>query len=277
MFYRGFTQDELQREYAPSSTIGGDNSAYLAAYAALSDAARAQLCPRENLSYGTAATQVLDYFDGPTPAAPLHVFIHGGYWQALSHRDGASMAPGIVGRGSAFATLNYTLAPEARLAEMVAECRDALLWLVRNAADLGFDPHRVTISGHSAGAHLAAMVLTQEAATLKAAGMTVTDAILISGILDLEPLVHTMVNAPLQLTEAEIATLSPMTQLPTFGGHTRVTVGSLETGEFIRQSRSYAERLRRAGHAVSFDLQHGLQHFDIILHDATFVPGSTAS
>ncbi|SHE95791.1 hypothetical protein SAMN05444279_112108 [Ruegeria intermedia] len=62
MLYRGFSQEQLEREYAPSSMIGGDIAPYLAAYSALSAQARAQLTVQENLDYGDAPAQVLDFF-----------------------------------------------------------------------------------------------------------------------------------------------------------------------------------------------------------------------
>ncbi len=270
MNYRGFSQAELEAEYSPSTMIGGDPTPYLNAYAALGAQARARFEVRERLEYGPHPEHVLDFFPAQRPDAPLHVFIHGGYWQALSHRDGAGMAPALIGAGQAFATLNYRLAPGARLAEMVAECRDALIWLARNAERLGFDPSRVTLSGHSAGAHLAAMVLSDNPAVLADAGLVVTDAILISGIYDLEPISRMSVNAPLQLTEAEIETLSPLNALPPPSTRFRITVAGRDTPEFIRQSRSYAEHLRKAGISVAFDLQPGRHHFDIVMYGDSF-------
>ena len=271
MLYRGFTQEELEREYSPSSMIGGDLSPYLASYAALSAQARADLVVQENLTYGDGPNQVLDFFPAPSVPAPLHVFIHGGYWQALSQRESAMMAPVLHESGQAFATLNYTLAPFARLREMVDECRDALLWLAVRADSLGFDPEQITLSGHSAGAHLAAMVMATASNELAQAGLRVRNVILISGIYDLEPISLTSVNDPLQLTTVEVHDLSPVLHLPAPGPRYRVTVAERDTPEFIRQSRDYAELLRKAGHSVSFDLQPGKHHFDIVMPSGTFL------
>ncbi len=275
MLYRGFSQAELEREYSPSSMIGGDLSPYLASYCALSAQARANLPVRENLAYGTTPKQVLDFFPAPAANAPLHVFIHGGYWQALSQRESAMMAPVLHENGQAFATLNYTLAPFARLGEMVAECRDALLWLASQAQDLGYDPAQVTLSGHSAGAQLAAMVMATASNDLAQAGLRVRNVILISGIYDLEPISLTPVNDPLQLSKVEVHDLSPSLNLPLPGPRYRITVAERDTPEFIRQSRDYAERLRKAGHSVSFDLQQGKHHFDIILPSESFLSHRT--
>ena len=266
MLYRGFSQDELEREYSPSSMIGGDLTPYLDSYSALSARNRAQMEVRENLGYGASPSQVLDFFPAKGTGAPLHVFIHGGYWQALSQRESAMMAPAMIEAEHSFATLNYTLAPDARLGQMIDECRNALLWLAEEAGALGFDPSRITLSGHSAGAHLAAMVMATSADALARAGLRIRDVILISGVYDLEPISLTTVNDPLQLTPVEVNDLSPIRNLPRPGPRYHVTVAEHDTPEFIRQSRDYAELLRKGGHSVSFDLQIGMHHFDIILH-----------
>ncbi len=271
MLYRGFSRSELEQEYSPSSMVGGDLTPYLNSYAALSAQHRAQMTVQENLAYGGSPTQVLDFFPAKGAGAPLHVFIHGGYWQALSQRESAMMAPALIEAEQSFATLNYTLAPDARIGDMVEECSNALLWLASQAETLGFDPSRITLSGHSAGAHLASMVMARSANDLARAGLRVRDVILISGVYDLEPISLTPVNDPLQLTPVEVNDLSPIRHLPRPGPRYNVTVAERDTPEFIRQSRDYAELLRKAGHAVSFDLKKGMQHFDIIMHSGTFL------
>ncbi|MCX8952050.1 alpha/beta hydrolase [Ruegeria sp. NA] len=252
--------------------IGGDLSPYLASYKVLSAQARADYPVRENLAYGDSPVQVLDFFPARDDKAPLHVFIHGGYWQALSQNEASLMAPGLVEHGQACATVNYTLAPDARVGDMIDECRDALLWLAAKAGKLGFDPSRITLSGHSAGAHLAAMVMATSSDALAKAGLRVRDVILISGIYDLEPISLMSVNDPLQLTPVEVNDLSPIRNLPRPGPRYHVSVAERDTGEFIRQSRDYAERLRKAGHSVSFMLAQGMHHFDIIMHSDAFLP-----
>lgn len=274
MLYRGFSQEELDQEYSPRSMIGGDLTPYLDSYVALSAQNRAHMQVKENLAYGDSPTQVLDFFPAKGAGAPLHIFIHGGYWQALSQRESAMMAPALVEAEQSFATLNYTLAPDASIGDMIAECRDALLWLATNAFNLGFDPSRVTLSGHSAGSQLASMVMATSADALARAGLRIRDVILISGVYDLEPIRLTPVNDPLQLTPVEVHDLSPILHLPAPGPRYHVTVAERDTPEFIRQSRDYAESLRKGGHSVSFDLKKGMQHFDIIMHPGTFLAAS---
>lgn len=271
MKYRGFTSEELEKEYSPSSMVGGDITPYLTAYKTLSAEQRDLLTVRENLKFGPGETHLLDFFPVEDANAPLHVFIHGGYWQALSHRDSASMAGFLTQSGSAFATLNYTLAPDARLGQMAKECCDALVWLAQQRSALGFDATRITLSGHSAGAHLASIVASRFEETLENAGIEIETLILISGVYDLEPIAETPVNDPIQLTAAEIEQLSPLGYVPTVAKKVRVVVAEHDTAEFIRQSREYAEKLRKNGVNVSFELKNGMHHFDIILHASTFL------
>lgn len=146
--------------------LSGDISDYIAIYAERSAAARRNFPCREDLRYGPEPAQVLDFFPAASPDAPLFVFIHGGYWQELSHKESAPMAPQLLEAGFAFATLNYTLAPKATLAVMIGEIARALRFLREGASDLGFDPRRITLSGHSAGAHLAAMHIMREVPAL---------------------------------------------------------------------------------------------------------------
>lgn len=118
------------------------------------------------------------------------------------------------------------------------------------------------------------MVMARSGDELVQSGMIVRDVILISGVFDLEPLSLTPVNDPIQLSTEEILSLSPVLHLPAVSPRYVVTVAERDTDEFVRQSREYAELLRKAGRSVSFELQKGMHHFDIILHAGTFLPRS---
>jgi arylformamidase len=166
-----------------------------------------------------------------------------------------------MARGWSFAAVEYTLAPAADLLTMVGECREAL-------AELAGGAHgAVTLAGHSAGAQLAAMVSLVEASPLP-----VARAVLVSGVYDLRPLVHTTVNGPLGMDSAAAAAVSPML-LPV---HSRppVTVawGDRDTGAFRAQGENYASRLRAAGVEVVTLECAGRHHFDIV--DDLVDPGS---
>ena len=268
-------QAQLQREYSPSSCIGGNYRPFIQAYRSRSTLARAR-CEALGANwsqrrYGPGAAQTLELcLPAATASATskpgLLVFIHGGYWQELSAQDSLFAASACIERGQAFAALDYTLAPQATVQRIVAECRQATAWLFAHAPELGLDASRVVVAGSSAGAHLAAMVAQRpwlEAATAHAG--RICAAILVSGVYELEPLIGTDINQALGLDPAAARQVSPALQDLAGFPPSIVCWGEIETHEFKRQSRDFGAALRSAGSACeSFELP-GRNHFDAIL------------
>ncbi len=264
--WRDLSLAEREREYSPSSAIGGDYQPFVQAYADRSAQARQELTGHLSLRYGSLAAQSLDFFapaagEQAAAAPPLLVFIHGGYWQELSKDESLFAAPDCVGLRFAFAAIDYTLAPLAGIAEMAAECRAALAWLQAQAPVLGFDAHRIVVAGSSAGAHLAAM------AAMPLAGRTpvVAAAVLVSGLYELEPLVGTSINVALGLDAAAARALSPVLGNVRNFPPSIVCWGEIETAEFKRQSRAFAAKLHGAGKSVETFEVPARNHFDVIL------------
>lgn len=122
--------------------------------------------PKQTIAYGRDAMQNLDFYPargakGPTP---LVVFVHGGAW-SKGNKDngtGAWKAPHYTGLGYAFATINYRLVPNATVENEAQDVASALAKLVADADRLGIDRSRIVLMGHSAGAHLVALVGTDE-------------------------------------------------------------------------------------------------------------------
>ena len=115
----------------------------------------------EELSYGTEPLQKLDYWKPTTPGSPVVIFVHGGGWK----RGDKRMATGekvahFLQQGYAFASLNYRLVPASTVEQQAQDVANAVAYLIRNAEKLGFDGKRVALIGHSAGAHLVALVGT---------------------------------------------------------------------------------------------------------------------
>jgi arylformamidase len=259
--------EEREREYSPSSCIGGNYQPFIAAYKNDSSAARSYAESRGGVwskhSYGDKPSQCLD-FCLPTIAnkgskkPSLLIFIHGGYWQELSAADSLFPASGCVDNGMAFAAIDYTLAPAASMAEIVAECRAALSWLVSHAESLGFDASRIVLAGSSAGAHLAASVALTHADSLHA-------VVLVSGVYDLQPLVGTSINDAVGLTDKTAYEHSPLFSLKTGFPRALVCWGEIETHAFKQQSETFANALRNIGTSCTTFEVSARNHFDVIL------------
>jgi arylformamidase len=193
-----------------------------------------------DLPFGETPAERLDYFPTRQDAAPLLVFIHGGYWRSLDKSDFSWLAPPFVQHGVALALLNYGLAPNTPIEDMVRQQLRALAWLYRNGDRLGFDPERIVVVGHSAGAHLTAMMMAalwpvyadDLPRSLVKAGLA------ISGIYDLAPLVQTtFVNVDLRLDARRARELSPAHMPPATSAPLITAVGALESSEFHRQTQ----------------------------------------
>ena len=113
------------------------------------------------LAYGGHDRQRLDYWRPREAGAPLVVFVHGGGWKHGDKRHTAeTKAAHFLGQGYAFASVNYRLVPKVTVEEQAQDVASALAHLVKRAKRLGLDPQNVVLMGHSAGAHLAALVGT---------------------------------------------------------------------------------------------------------------------
>ncbi len=194
-----------------------------------------------DLPYGAGAGETLDVFPAPAAAqpAPVLVFIHGGYWRSLDKADHSFIAPAFTADGAMVVVPNYALCPAVGIEHIVMQMAKAVAWVWQHAAEHGGDPSRIALVGHSAGGHLASMLLScrwkQVDESLPA--QPVAGALSISGLYDLEPLRHTpSLQADLNLTPASVARLSPAFFPRPKGSKLYATVGLAESDEFLRQN-----------------------------------------
>ena len=253
--WEGFTLTELARAYSPRATVG-NMAAIFDAWRADGTAFRTRHLTAE-LAYGPLQAETLDLYLPPDARGPrpLWIFIHGGYWQAIDKAHNAQFAAGMLEAGYAVAMLNYSLAPAASLAAIVDQIRRCVSFLAAEAAALGCDPHDIHIAGHSAGGHLAAMIVCGPE------GGAIRSCLALSGLFDLAPLACLPMGRLVRFDQAEaIARLSPrhLQRLP----HVRigVAVGGNESSEFHRQSIDFAAAW---GHAPC-RIVAGKNHFDLL-------------
>lgn len=214
--------------------------------------------------YGTHARERIDLYPTDDDFAPLAIFIHGGYWKSRSKDQFAYLAPSFTGRGVNFAAVGYPLAPEVRIADIVASCRKAIHWLLNYPSGLRFDPTRVHVIGHSAGAHLAAMMLATHWPDHALPAQTIKSATCISGLYDLAPLRLVRELKVLGITEAEVQRLSPARLVPPTHARVIATVGGEETDEFRRHTAELAAAWRRRGLTVTAPATPGHHHFNVL-------------
>jgi arylformamidase len=254
---------KLEQEYSPSSCVD-DIMVYINDYTNHSKEAQNNLSYQSNLAYSDTMGEVLDYFPAQTDG-PLVVYIHGGYWQKLGKDDSCLMAPGLLEQGTNLAVIDYTLAPDASINQMIAQCCRAVAWLISQAQKLGFDANKVIIAGSSAGGHLCASVLQAAQQSLHGLSpQSVSGAVLLSGVYDLRPLVDTYINEPLNLTIQNATDLSPGLYSNQGFPPCILAYGSNETQEFKRQSEEYHQQLLSDGvNSQCFEVD-GRNHFDIV-------------
>jgi acetyl esterase/lipase len=208
-----------------------------------------------DLRYGESPRERLDFFPAERPAAPIFIFIHGGYWQSNDKEASSFLVDGPLARGFSVALVEYTLAPEASIERIVAETRQAVEWLAASAERLGGRADAIVVSGHSAGGHLAATLLDHPA---------VRAALPISGLFDLEPIRLNYLNEKLRLTEASAARHSPLLHLPSACAPAIIAVGAAELPELVRQSADYAAALRAKKLPIDYLPLAEHDHFSVL-------------
>jgi arylformamidase len=251
---RGMDRATLDAAYNNSAAVA-DSAEWTADWRRRSPAVRAMHGARLDVAYGAKERQRLDYFPAGRLAGPLFAFIHGGYWQRNDKDMFAFVAEGPLAHGINVAMLGYTLAPVARLADIVAEIRQALIFLRDSAGAFAFDSDAIHVGGWSAGGHLTAMACREP---------TVRSGLAVSGIFELEPIALTYLNEQLHLDRNEIETLSPARVLGDGMAPLHVTAGAGETAELRRQSRSFRETAEAKGLPVTYAELAGHHHFSII-------------
>ncbi|MBK6788682.1 MAG: alpha/beta hydrolase [Rubrivivax sp.] len=220
-----------------------DHATVLASWAEASALARARSPAQLDVPYGSGAGETLDVFPATVPgsaAAPVLVFIHGGYWRSLDKAEHSFVAPSFNAAGAMVVVPNYALCPAVSIEHIVLQMAAAVAWTWRRAADFGGDPTRIALAGHSAGGHLATMLLSCRWKELADDPplQPLAGALSISGLYDLEPLRHApFLQADLRLTPSSVARLSPAFFPRPKGAKLFTTVGSEESDEFLRQNR----------------------------------------
>ena len=260
--YRDFdTQAQIDAQYNPSLALA-DATAPGRHYAEQSSLARAQLRCRLDVPYGPTRDETLDIFPADVPNAPVFVFLHGGYWRALSSKDFSCVALGLQPLGITTVVVNYALCPRVTLDEITRQVRAAVAWTLRNIAGYGGDPTRIALGGHSAGAHLTAMCLqTRWEEDYGLARDPLAAALLVSGIYDIAPLRYSYLQPMIQLDDGVIRRNSPLFSVRACATPVWVNWGDEETSEFARQASSFHAEWQSAGNQGDLSALPNADHY----------------
>ncbi len=232
-----------------------------------SELVRARLGAPKRFAYGTTPIEGLDVYTTQRPNAPVNVFVHGGAWQRYAAKDYAFPAELFVNAGAHFVVLDFINVDQAggSLLPMADQVRRAVAWVANNAQSFGGDPNRVYVSAHSSGAHLGAVALVTD--WLKDFGLprdVVKGALLCSGMYDLKPVRLSARSSYVRFTDEMEPALSPQRQVDRINCPLTLAHGTLDTPEFIRQTRDFAEALKAANKPVELLVADNYHHWEIL-------------
>jgi arylformamidase len=265
LLYRGYDKAELDRQYNNRQRFPHYTQSFKD-WQGWSAATRANFVVEPNIAYGAQAAERLDIFPAPRASAPIYVFLHGGYWQSLDKADYSFIAAGMVPNGVMTVVPNFALAPRDAMDEIVRQNRSVIAWLWHHAREFGGDPNRIYVGGHSAGGHLATMLL----ATLWpefGLGLPkdlVKGVCAIGGLFDMEPIRLSYLNETLGMTKQVSERNDPVLQRYPIAAPLMLVLGDNESEEYYRQVVAMACRWSKLGYPLEMRLEEGRDHFDVV-------------
>jgi len=225
-----------------------------------------------DVAYGAGQNETVDLFFpvGPRDGLPVHMFIHGGYWRMWTKREYSYIAKTVTDAGGIAVIVDYSLMPHVRMDVLIDQVTRAKDWVFDHIAEHGGDPSSVTVSGHSAGAHLASHLIHRDPARTAIKG-----ALLLGGLYDLRPLKTSFLQSEITLTEDEIERFTPLGHLHDPGCRVVLAVGEDETGPFHTQVEAFSNLLQEQGLPVSVEVLRGRNHMSSVRDLG--IPGTDAS
>ena len=260
--------DQAELDAAYDQTVWAANREQVVRrFAAQSEAARARLGAPRRFAYGPTPVEGLDLYATPRPSAPVNVLIHGGAWRAGLAKNYAFAAELFVRAGAHFVVPDFAAVQDVggSLMLMADQVRRAVAWVYRNARSFGGDPDRLYVSGHSSGAHLAAVVLTTDwVREFNLPADIVKGGLCSSGMYDLKAVRLSVRSGYVKFTDEMEQALSPQRHLDRLTAPVIVSHGTLESPEFQRQARDFAAALTAAGKPATFLVGEDYNHFEVI-------------
>ncbi|XP_065115305.1 kynurenine formamidase isoform X1 [Paramisgurnus dabryanus] len=267
--WKNMSRDELEYQYSPSRwshRMSADDviKAHVAALKSGTEKAQAVTQTLLDVPYGDGEEEKLDVYvpNISSPDVPLLIYFHGGYWQFLSKNESGFMAVPLVQKGVVVVAVDYSIAPKGNMDLMVSQVRRSVVSVLQQYSHIS----GLYLCGHSAGAHLAAMVLSTDWSQYDISPQ-IKGVFLVSGIYDLQPILSTYVNEPLKMTEEVALRNSPSQLVPQISVSSCdivIAVAQNDSPEFRKQSEEYYKLLLSGGFKVCFEDVPNTDHFNII-------------
>jgi len=249
--YKHYSQSALNRQYN-NRLQTPDFGIYLERYELLSREAERRWNFEKDIAYGNHPREKLDIFPGKDEQSPVVIFIHGGYWRSFDKSSFRFIASSFVPLGITVICINYPLAPEASMDQIVDSCEKAVEWISSNYLGKKY------LLGHSAGAHLAAMLLTKEI------GKKIDGFVGLSGLYNLIPIQKSDLNESLQMDDEGCRRNSPILYQPLVALNALILVGKDETDEFKSQTSEFNKYWEGT---TAMELEN-VNHFSIVDPDS---------
>jgi arylformamidase len=247
--------------YTNSAYIPGGDT-YRAKWAAEAGAFRNEMArhgrAQLDQTYGSHPRERFDVFLPEGASKGIFVFVHGGYWMAFDKSSWSHLAAGALAHGWTVALPSYTLCPEARISDIVAQVGRAVATIATRTSGA------IRLAGHSAGGHLVSRLNCADSPMPATVRERIAHTISISGLHDLRPFLKTTMNKTLRLDAAEAARESPALLMPLPGSRVTCWVGTAERPEFLRQNALLANIWTGLGARMAKHEAKGRHHFDVV-------------
>ena len=236
--YKQYDQESLDTQYNNRLHVP-EYADYLNRWKLLSGQTQQKLPVIKDIPYGKLQREKLDIYPSLQHQSKTLIFIHGGYWQMLDKSMFHFIANGFHSYGVTTVLLTYPLAPEVSIDQIVLSCRKAIKWLYRNFSAFNGDPHQMYVAGHSAGGHLAAMLMATDWELFDPglSANVLKGICAVSGLFNLVPIHLSYINKVLKMDMETAKCNSPVRLEPSNACPLIVAVGEAETAEFKDQSK----------------------------------------
>lgn len=260
--YKGFRQEEMELHFDPSVLVP-DRARWSEERGRKSAEARKQFRSLLNIPYGPSPRQVLDIFPAASARAPVQLFIHGGYWRSGSKDDYSFIASMLVPAGATAVVIEYDLCPRVTVTDIVGQVESAIGWTYRHIAKYGGDPAKLFVTGHSVGAHLTVMALAHDWGKNGLPKNIIKGAVAISGVYDLEPVLHVGVRDEIGLDVETARKNNPMLHPPRAIAPLFIAVGGDESAGWRQMSLDFFNLCSQRGVDCQFLEVPGVHHYSI--------------